>query len=557
MNRRQRLVQRQFLNNEQAIIKRLKSVYAQSLKDVNEKIKSLEFSIDGLTQVYDWMDDDDPQKEIIKSRIQAKIYQKQYQEQLQKQVGGILDQLKTKNYLNITDYLDECYSDGFIGTIFDMHGQGVPLMMPINQESMVRAVQIDSKISKGLYTRLGEDVDLLKRKITAQVSRAISSGMSYAQTAQQLSGYTRIGFNNAVRIARTEGHRIQCSATMDACELAKERGADVVKQWDATLDDRTRESHQAVDGEIRELDEKFSNGLRYPGDPAGGAAEVVNCRCALLQRARWALDTDELKQLEDRAAYFGLDKSEQFGDFKQRYLNATSGQAPDMVVNAFTPAKTLEEAEAFITQYVDESHYFGALGVSYSGISLESANEINRVLSNLFETFDFDKLGGVYIAKGNTKLGKMVSGATAAYSPTRGSLLINNKSMKNLDSIVKSHAQELEIVKKYAADPTSLIFKTKRAEAVTKASILSGRATVPDTIDDVIHHEMGHALEKKLKNMDGFGDVINNKSAYAEKISGYATTDNSEYIAESFASYLKGEDRADPALVKLFEALKK
>ena len=54
-------------------------------------------------------------------------------------------------------------------------------------------------------------------------------------------------------------------------------------------------SHQKVDGEIRELDEPFSNGLMFPGDPAGGAAEVVNCRCALLQRARWALDDEFTK----------------------------------------------------------------------------------------------------------------------------------------------------------------------------------------------------------------------------------------------------------------------
>lgn len=67
-----------------------------------------------------------------------------------------------------------------------------------------------------------------------------------------------------MRIARTEGHRIQCQSGMDACYKAKEKGANVVKQWDATLDVKTRTSHVQVDGEIRELDEKFSNGLMFP-----------------------------------------------------------------------------------------------------------------------------------------------------------------------------------------------------------------------------------------------------------------------------------------------------
>ena len=54
--------------------------------------------------------------------------------------------------------------------------------------------------------------------------------------------------NIVYRIARTEGHRIQNQSAMDAANKAKENGADVVKQWDATLDARTRPTHTMLDG---------------------------------------------------------------------------------------------------------------------------------------------------------------------------------------------------------------------------------------------------------------------------------------------------------------------
>ena len=350
MNKRQRLVQQAFLNNEEEVISRLQAIYGESLAGITKKVKVLDSSIAQLQKALGDITEDEigglalavlkkknltpaEAQETIRSMIQAKVYQKQYQEALKKQVGGVLDKMGEKQYTTVSDYLQGCYQDGFIGTMYDLQGQGIPLCMPIDQQSMVRAVQLDSKISKGLYTRLGEDVTALKRKITAQISRGVASGLTYREMAQQLAGETRIGFNNAVRIARTGGHRIQCQAGMDACEKAREKGCDVLKQWDATLDGNTRESHSQVDGEIRELDKPFSNGLMFPGDPSGGAAEVINCRCALLQRASWELDEEELEELQKRAEYFGLDKTASFEEYREKYLRAAeSYETPKEIV---------------------------------------------------------------------------------------------------------------------------------------------------------------------------------------------------------------------------------
>ena len=48
MNKRQKLVQAQFLNNEEAVIRRLKSIYTESQKDIEKKAQALQDEINRL-----------------------------------------------------------------------------------------------------------------------------------------------------------------------------------------------------------------------------------------------------------------------------------------------------------------------------------------------------------------------------------------------------------------------------------------------------------------------------------------------------------------------------
>lgn len=173
---------------------------------------------------------------------------------------------------------------------------------------------LNTKLSVPLYTRMGIDVGVLKKQIAKHISRGIATSSLYAHIARNIDGASNIGFNKSMRIARTEGHRIQVLSANDVQHAAKSKGCEVVKQWDATLDGRTRPMHRLLDGKLAEIDEPFvvdDIEVMYPGG-FGISSQDVNCRCALLQRARWALDANELKILKERAAYYDLDKSEDF-----------------------------------------------------------------------------------------------------------------------------------------------------------------------------------------------------------------------------------------------------
>lgn len=64
----------------------------------------------------------------------------------------------------------------------------------------------------------------------------------------------------------------------------------VAREWLATTDPRTRDSHQALDGYRTEgLTDAYPNGVMFPGDPTGRPGETINCRCVEV----YVLDDEE------------------------------------------------------------------------------------------------------------------------------------------------------------------------------------------------------------------------------------------------------------------------
>ncbi len=391
MNKRQLEVLKRQIRNEKEVIRLLKRIYQQASRDCEVRIRELA----GRTDMQD---------------LESVIYQKQYQEALKKQLDGILDALQNEEFGDIAAYLAKCYEDGFLGTLYDLHGQGVPFLFPIDQRQVVKAVQTDSKLSTNLYKRLGEDTEYLKRSIRAELSRGIANGSTWLEIASHIANGMNSPFhkamNNAMRIARTEGHRIQNEAQWDTLNKAKEKGADVVKQWISKLDNRTRESHRILDGQIRELEEYFEvNGHKAlrPG-AFGVASEDIHCRCAMGQRAKWALDEDELKTLKERAEYFGIDKAKDFEDFRNKYLQNpdairkienNSGISKDSIVKGLdsdiikSGARITnlfsKEADDFAEMYYEEIRSFSTDARKIAKNLGKRESDIKKVKAYLFE----------------------------------------------------------------------------------------------------------------------------------------------------------------------------
>lgn len=133
-------------------------------------------------------------------------------------------------------------------------------------------------------------VNVAKDKLwnTKQINNAVLQGIlqgdSIPKIASRLEGVTDSNRKAAIRNARTMVTAAENRGRLAGMERAEQSGIILQKEWIATPDSRTRDSHLALDGERIDINQKFSNGLLYPGDYAGRPSEVYNCRCSMRTR---------------------------------------------------------------------------------------------------------------------------------------------------------------------------------------------------------------------------------------------------------------------------------
>ena len=120
--------------------------------------------------------------------------------------------------------------------------------------------------------------------IQGALNDGVAAGESIDDLAERIRGlFQQTYANRAETVARTEViSAYNGAATLGASQLP----SDVVaaQEWIATRDGRTREEHASADGQIVRVGESFDIGgasMAYPGDPGGGASNVVNCRCTV------------------------------------------------------------------------------------------------------------------------------------------------------------------------------------------------------------------------------------------------------------------------------------
>lgn len=147
--------------------------------------------------------------------------------------------------------------------------------------------QAQLAMTRNLLVRMPDDV---YNAIFAEISTGHALGEDNATIADRierkiLTSGSEWWENRANVIARTETNRAWNAGVLAAAQYYQPpSGRGWMKVWDTDVDGHERPAHKRAEGQTRSLTDTFQVGgedLRFPGDPAGSPANVINCRCSM------------------------------------------------------------------------------------------------------------------------------------------------------------------------------------------------------------------------------------------------------------------------------------
>lgn len=502
MNKHEKEVVKAQLMSEKQTLKTIQAVYEKALEDIENKLKISDGKIEVLLKDVDKLTYEQ------KSILQSQIYQRKFQRSLKSQLEIMLKDLAVNQYSTVSEYLKASYHNGYIGALYNINMQGMPLIMPIDPYLVHRAIEIDSKIKHGLYQNLVDKVDVFKRRIANDISRGIASSTSYRDIATWIRHGTKVSVGQSMRIVRTEGNRIYNAAALDCGKGAKERGCDLVKVWDSTLDMKTRPTHRECDGQVRELDEDFKNAngeAKAPGQ-FGIASEDINCRCTALIKPRWDVDGKFTKMDNQTGELKEFEGVKEYEEFKKRFW---------------------EETEKSSSENKPKSIDFNG------GSSIIKNIEISDIQT---------------AAKGSTISKEVVQVVYDTLKKSNSQFVFDDVTVVKVDPVI---IMQTDPVKKGTFFDTRLNLNENFLGGKTVEEInnkLKGTDfTVANTLEEAITHELYHAkLISGLNQaeLEALYDELSN--IHIKGISPTAWKDGSECIAETGVLFERGETEKIP-----------
>ena len=256
--------------------KRLRKLYAQTEKQLRKKTRSFRRKFEK------------KQAEMLDKLKKGKITEAYYESWMRSQVFGgnwlkkipqIVSIAITANKIAnrlIERFSRHVFSENYNRNAYETERQTGESFDIQDEETL------DTRLLPSWRINEAKDYAWNEQRVYNAVTQGIMNHETVEQIAERLAqDLSSTNMNRMRMFARTAMTSAKNAGLQKQMEDTIFKGILVRKQWVATLDNRTRDTHQHLDGTIVNVDEVFGNGLMYPGDPSGAPAEVYNCRCSM------------------------------------------------------------------------------------------------------------------------------------------------------------------------------------------------------------------------------------------------------------------------------------
>lgn len=271
-----------------AMERKIRKLYGDTLAEAKERLK-------GILDTF--ADDDKKYAEMVEAGTMKKRAYKAWREETlgkAKHLQDMIDVLTTdftnadKIAMKIVgeEALDVYATNANYAAFAIEKNMNVNLSWTLYDRSTVeRLIRDDPDILPLPSVDIPLDMRWNRQHINSAITKGILLGDPIPEIAQRLVTVAQMGYNAAVRNARTATTAAECAGRIDTYQKAKAMGIKIKQQWLATLDGKTRHEHRILDGQTVDIGEPFEVGgykIRYPGDPSAPGRLIYNCRCTLI-----------------------------------------------------------------------------------------------------------------------------------------------------------------------------------------------------------------------------------------------------------------------------------
>ena len=452
------------------------------------------------------------------SRLEA--LKMQMQQECEVLFGGMAD--------GLDDTLTDIYTSGYYHTAYEyMKGNGVGWAFNrLDNRRIKKALETCWTNDGSTFTaRCWKNKQKLVNELNTILTQNIIRGESPQKAIQLLSKRMKVSRFNAGRLIMTESAFFNAQSQHDCY-----KDLDVEKfEFVATLDSSTSEICRDMDGKVFKMSE-YEVGVNAP---------PLHCFCRSCTVPYFDDDTDSVRSARNaEGKIYNVPANMTYREWEKSFLDHdTKGLqeiADSSKMKSVRECSTVEEVETifknkrwFRSQTINGVEYDTNKSISLAGCDLESAKAVYNAFEQVFSKYPqlIGKLNSV-----NTASLSAMTYAQCSFGLGAGGIAVNTMHFNDFSKLVRSLEKDIQYGFHIPIPKPETIVVHELGHAVddylTYTLHLAGfNGWKPKIVSSALRPKVMKACGMKI------GDI-------RTEVSGYATKDAQEWLAECFAEYI-------------------